>query len=687
MNRLDLKKNMDIIVGFAIMAIILMIIIPLPTFMLDVMLALNIGLSVLILLLTLMSKNVLELSIFPSILLVTTLFRLGLNISSTRLILSEGYAGNVIEAFGSFVVGGNYVVGIIIFLIIVLVQFIVITNGSSRVSEVNARFTLDALPGKQMSIDAELNAGAIDEKTAKRKRRELQQESDFYGAMDGASKFVKGDAIAGIVVTLINIIGGILIGVLMLKMTLGESVQTYIRLTIGDGLVSQIPALLISTSAGLLVTKADTEDSFADTLTSQLTSTPKALMMTGVVLLVLGLVPGLPKMSFFVLAITCILIGRIIKTDEKEEGIEVNENIEEYPVAPPLSTIEEISSLINIEAIQVDIGYGLIPLADESKGGDLSQRITSTRRRCATEMGLVLQPIKLKDDLQLEPNQYTIKIKGITVATYSLMPSMLLCMNPEGDDILIDGIKTIEPSYGVEAKWISKDKMEEAELYGYTVIDPSSIIITHLMEVIRLKSHELLGREEVKIMIDATKEKYPVVIEELLPDIMTIGEVQKVFQNLLKEGVPIKDRVTIFETLADNARIQKDIEFLTECVRTSLGRSICESIVDENNMISVVTLSKDLELYLESTLKKSPRGLYPDVDPEITTKLYTKIQALLHKYDYVEDKCIFMVSSPNIRSSFRKLIELLFPRVMVLSLTEIPNDVKIKAKDVLSLED
>lgn len=684
MNKLNLKNNMDILVGFGVIGIILMIIIPLPAFMLDIMLALNIALSVLILLLTLLSTNILQLSVFPSILLITTLFRLGLNISSTRLILSEGYAGNVVEAFGSFVVGGNYVVGIIIFLIIVLVQFIVITNGSSRVSEVSARFTLDAMPGKQMSIDAELNAGAIDEKTAKRKRKELQQEADFYGAMDGASKFVKGDAIAGLVVTAINIIGGIIIGILMLDMTFGESVQTYIRLTIGDGLVSQIPALLISTSAGLLVTKADTEDNFGDTLANQLTSAPTALMMTGAVLGVLGLVPGLPKIPFFILAVTCIICGRLIKKDAPESGMEILDEIEPTHMVPPLSTIEEISNLINVEAIQVDIGYGLIPLADESKGGDLSQRITSTRRRCATEMGLVLQPIKLKDDLQLEPNQYTIKIKGITVASYSLMPAMLLCMNPEGDEILIDGIKTIEPSYGVDAKWIAQDKVEEAELYGYTVVDPSSIIITHLMEVIRIKAHELLGREEVKIMIDATKEKYPVVIEELIPDIMTIGEIQKVFQNLLKEGVPIKDRVTIFETLADNARGQKDIEFLTECVRMSLGRSICETVIDENNSISVVTLSKELEDLITSKLRRSPQGVYPEIDPDTTTVIYGKIQAILEKYDFSEDRCIFMVS-PTIRGAFRKLIELLFPRVMVLSLTEIPNDVRIKAKDVLSL--
>lgn len=686
MKKLNLKNNMDILIGFAVIGIIMMIIIPLPPVLLDVMLALNIALSVLILLLTLLSTNILELSVFPSILLITTLFRLGLNISSTRLILSEGYAGNVVEAFGSFVVGGNYVVGIIIFLIIVLVQFMVITSGSSRVSEVSARFTLDAMPGKQMSIDAELNAGAIDEKTAKKKRKELQQEADFYGAMDGASKFVKGDAVAGLVVTAINILGGIIIGMLMLDMEFIESVQTFVRLTIGDGLVSQIPALLISVSAGLLVTKADTEDNFGDTLANQLTSAPIALMMTGAVLAVLGFVPGLPKVAFFTLAIIAIMVGKMLKKETvKKEALKIEEeNIDTTMMAPPLSTIEEISNLINIEAIQVDIGYGLIPLADESKGGDLSQRITSTRRRCATEIGLVLQPIKLKDDLQLEPNQYTIKIKGITVASYTLMPAMLLCMNPEGEEILIDGIKTIEPSYGVEAKWIAQDKVEEAELYGYTVVDPSSIIITHLMEVIRLKAHELLGREEVKIMIDATKEKYPVVIEELIPDIMTIGEIQKVFQNLLKENVPIKDRVTIFETLADNARNQKDIDFLTECVRMALGRSICESIVDEYNTISVITLSKDLEDMISSKLKRSPQGIYPEIDPEITTSIYSKIQAILEKYDFSEDRCIFMVS-PTIRSPFRKLIELLFPRVMVLSLTEIPNDVRVKAKEVLSL--
>lgn len=686
MEKLSFKKRFDIFVGFGILGIVLMIIIPLPPFLLDVMLAINIAFSVLILLLTLFSTNILQLSIFPTILLVTTLFRLGLNISSTRLILGQGYAGNVIESFGSFVVGGNYVVGVIIFLIIIIVQFVVITNGSSRVSEVSARFTLDAMPGKQMSIDADLNAGMMDEKTARKKRRELQQEADFYGAMDGASKFVKGDAIAGIIVTTINVLGGIVIGVVMLDMSFSESVQTYIRLTIGDGLVSQIPALLISTSAGILVTRADSDENFGSLLGKQLISVPTAIAMTGVVLIVLGLLPGLPKLSFFTLGIAAIAISFLLNKEEKEKALEEIESAQyqEEDVEPSIDTAEDVSSLINVEPIEVEIGYGLIPLADESNGGDLLQRIVSVRRQCAIDMGILVQPIRIRDNLQLNPNQYSIKIKGNVVAIYDLMPTMLLCMNPMGMSIDIEGIQTKEPTFGLDALWINKDKAEEAELYGLTVVDPTTILVTHLLEIIKSKSHELIGRQEVKAIIDATKERYSAVVEELIPDLMTLGEVQKVFQNLLREKIAIKDRVTILETLADHSRNTKDIELLTEYVRMAMSRSICSELVDESNSITVATLSMEVENLIGNNLQRSVNGTYPAVDPDTTNKIFTNIQSITENINFNNNRPILLVS-PKIRAPFRKLVEMVFPHVTILSLNEVPSDIQIKAQGVINI--
>lgn len=679
-----LKNRFDVLVAFGVMGIILMIIIPLPSFLLDILLVVNIALSVLILLMTLFSTNVLQLSIFPTLLLVTTLFRLGLNLSSTRLILGEGYAGNIIESFGNFVVGGNYVLGVIIFLIIIIIQFVVITNGSGRVSEVSARFTLDAMPGKQMSIDADLNSGMIDEKTALRRRRELQQEADFYGSMDGASKFVKGDAIAGIIVTAVNIFAGIIMGVMMLDMDFGEAAQTYIRLTIGDGLVSQIPALLISTASGILVTRADSDDSVASLAGQQLTAIPKAIMITGVVLFILGIMPGLPTLSFFSLGVGCVLIGMTLKKGEEKEKTEsISEDlaVEETAVT---NEVEDVSELLNIEALEVEIGYGLIPLADESSGGDLLQRISSIRRQCAIDMGIIVQPIRIRDNLQLEPNQYCIKIKGNRVATYTLMPTMVLCMDPMGLGLELEGIKAIEPSFGLEALWISKDKIEEAELRGYTIVDPSTILVTHLLEIVKDKSHELMGREEVKAIMDATKEKYSVIVDELIPDIMTLGEVQKVLQNLLREKVAIKDRVTILETLADNAINTKDIELLTEYVRMALNKGICEAFIDDENTITVATLSNEVERLIANNLQKSVNGTYPAVDPDNTNRIFNSIKEITESIAFANNRPVILVS-PKIRAPFRKLVEMVFPNVAILSLNEIPNDVQIRAQAVVNL--
>ncbi|RDY24544.1 flagellar biosynthesis protein FlhA [Romboutsia maritimum] len=685
MEKFDIKKRFDVLVSFGIIGIVLMIIIPLPPFLLDILLSINVALSVLILLLTLFSTSVLQLSIFPTILLVTTLFRLGLNISSTRLILGQGYAGNVIESFGNFVVGGNYVVGIIIFLIIVIIQFVVITNGSGRVSEVSARFTLDAMPGKQMSIDADLNAGMIDEKTARKRRRELQQEADFYGSMDGASKFVKGDAVAGIIVTTINIIGGIIIGVVMLGMSFDESIKTYISLTIGDGLVSQIPALLISVSSGILVTRADSDENFGTLVGQQLSSAPKALAITGIVLIILGLMPGLPKLSFFTLGLAAILIAYMLNKEDKESIEKLNiieENIES--TTGTREEAEDVSTLIDVEPIEVEIGYALIPLADESNGGDLLQRIVSVRRQCAIDMGIVVQPIRIRDNLQLNPNQYSLKIKGNVVATYDLMPNMLLCMNPMGLEFDMEGIKAKEPTFGLDALWIKTDQVEEAELNGFTVVDPTTILVTHLLEVIKSKSHELIGRQEVKTIIDATRERYGAVVDELIPDLMTLGEVQKVFQNLLREKIAIKDRVTILETLADHARNTKDIELLTEYVRMAMNRNICSDLIDENNSITVATLSMDVENMIGNNLQRSVNGTYPAVDPESTNRIFSSIQNLVEEINFYNNRPIIVVS-PKIRAPFRKLVEMVFPHVTILSLNEIPNDIKIKAQGVINI--
>ena len=685
MDKLNLKSKFDIFAGFAILGIVLMIIIPLPPFALDILLSVNIALSVLILLLTLFSTNILKLSMFPTILLVTTLFRLGLNISSTRLILGQGYAGSVIESFGSFVVGGNYVVGVIIFLIIMIVQFVVITNGSGRVSEVSARFTLDAMPGKQMSIDADLGAGIIDEKTARKKRSELQQEVDFYGAMDGASKFVKGDAIAGIIVTIINVIGGIIIGVVMMDMSFGEAVQNFIRLTIGDGLVSQISALLISVSAGILVTKSSSEKNFGNLLGKQLTSAPVTIGMTGAVLLVLGFLPGLPKLSFFTLGAGALATSFLLNKEEKEKNEEleaVQNDVEE--AKPSLEMAEDVSSLINVEPIEVEIGYGLIPLADEANGGDLLQRIVSIRRQCAIDMGILVQPIRIRDNLQLNPNQYSIKIKGNVVATYDLMPTMLLCMNPMGGEIDIDGIRVKEPTFGLDALWINSDKAEEAELYGLTVVDPTTILVTHLLEIIKSKAHELIGRQEVKLIIDSAKERYSAVVDELIPDLMTLGEVQKVLQNLLREKISIKDRVTILETLADNARNTKDIELLTEYVRMAMSRSICAGLVDETNSITVATLSLEVENIIGNSLQRSINGTYPAIDPDTTNKIFSSIQNTVESIHFNNNRTILLVS-PKIRAPFRKLVDMVFPNITVLSLNEIPSDVQIKAQGIVNI--
>ncbi|KQB78898.1 MULTISPECIES: flagellar biosynthesis protein FlhA [Clostridium] len=682
--RLDIKSNLDVVIAFGVIGIVLMIIIPLPKIMLDLLLALNITISIVIILITMFTTNVLQLSVFPTLLLVTTLFRLGLNISSTRLILTEADAGTIVSAFGDFVIRGNYVVGIIIFLIIVVIQFMVITNGAGRVSEVSARFTLDAMPGKQMSIDADLNSGMIDDAMAKKRRQDLQAEADFYGAMDGASKFVKGDAIAGIIVTIINIIGGIIIGVMFNGMDAGTAAQTYTKLTVGDGLVSQVPALLISTASGILVTRSGNDETFGDTVSNQLTAFPIATGIASAVMLFLGLVPNMPKIPFFVAAVAMGGLTYLLYKEDAAKQVEEVITEEEEIMQQERKEPENVMNLISVEAMEVEIGYGLIPLADESSGGDLLQRIASVRRQCAIEMGIVVQPIRIRDNLQLKTNEYIIKIRGTKVVSSELMPSMLLCMDPTGENSDLPGIKTIEPTFGLPAVWINKDQREDAEIKGLTVVDPTTVMVTHLTETIKNHSYELLGRQEVKLIVDNAKEKYSAVVEELIPDLLTIGELQKVLQNLLREKVPIKDIVTIMESLADNARNTRDLEVLTEYVRFSLSRTICNTVVDENRTINVVTLDPVIEDIVANNIQKSVQGSFPTVDPDTTTKILGAIKDTVESVYFYNNQPIILVS-PNIRPVFRKLIEMVFPQIMIISLNEVPNDVQINSEGVVRI--
>ncbi|KEI13167.1 flagellar biosynthesis protein FlhA [Clostridium novyi B str. ATCC 27606] len=679
------KNYFDMIVAFGVMGIVMMIIIPMPTAILDVFIALNITIGTVIILLTMFTTEVLQFSVFPTMLLITTLFRLGLNISSTRLILRDGYAGKIIETFGKFVTGGNYVVGVIIFLIIIIIQFVVITNGAGRVSEVSARFTLDAMPGKQMSIDADLNAGLISETDARERREKIQEEASFYGAMDGASKFVKGDAIAGIIITIINVIAGIIIGVVQKGMPASEAATTYVQLTIGDGLVSQIPALLISTASGILVTRSASSENFGNLLVKQLTGFPKVLAVASAVLFFLGIMPGFPKVAFFIFAAATGVSAYLLYKEEKESAVMQIQTEQEELIETEKREPENVTNLIAVEPMDIEIGYGLIPLADEASGGDLLQRIASVRRQCAIEMGIIVQPIRIRDNLQLQTNEYLIKIRGTVITKGELMPSMLLCMDPTGEEMDMQGIRTVEPTFGLPAVWINNDQREEAEIKGLTVVDPTTVMVTHLTETIKAHCYELLGRQETKMIIDTVKEKYDTVVEELIPDLMTIGEVQKVLQSLLKEKVSIKDMVTILESLADNSRNTKDIEVLTEYVRFALARNICNPLVDENGVLTVAVLSPELEDLISNNIQKSMQGSFPAVDPETTSSIFNSIKNILDSVQFYDNQPVILVS-PKIRPAFRRLIEMVFPQLIVLSLNEVPNDVEIRTEGVVTYQ-
>lgn len=683
-----LSKNVDVFVTLGIIMIVLMIIIPLPAWILDILLAFNLLISLIVLLTTMFTKEILEFSVFPTLLLVTTLFRIGLNISSTRLILGQGEAGEVINAFGSFVVGGNYIVGFILFIIIVIVQFVVITNGAGRVSEVSARFTLDAMPGKQMSIDADLSAGIITEEEAKIRREKMQREADFYGSMDGASKFVKGDAISGIAIVLINLIGGVVIGMMFMDLEAVEALQKFALLTIGDGLVSQIPALLISTSSGILVTRSATDKTLGKEISEQMTAYPKVLLIAGAIIGLLGLIPALPAGKFITVSAICIFGALALRKSRKKDLLANAEYgaLDDTAAEEALAAKEpeNVLTLLNVEPLEIEIGYGLIPLADQSSGGDLLDRITGVRRQCAVEMGIIVQPIRIRDNLQLATNEYSIKVKGTVIAKGEILCNHYLAIDSTGEGIPIDGITTVEPTFGLPAVWIPDNKKEEAEIIGITVVDPTTVLVTHLAEVIRKHAHELLGRQEVKMLIDNIGENYNAVVEELIPNLLTIGDVQKVLQNLLKERVPIRDLVTILESLADNSVTTKDIELLTEYARFSLARTICRGLVDENNVIRVSSVDMNLEQIIGDSIQKSFQGSYPALDPETTQKIFKAIEENMLSVIYNAGQPVILCS-PRIRPAFRKLTEIVFPNLTILSMNEIPTDVQIETVGMVSI--
>jgi flagellar biosynthesis protein FlhA len=670
-------NNADMLVAAAVIAIVMIIIIPIPPFLLDIFLTFSIAFALIVMLLTLFTTETLQFSVFPSLLLVVTLFRLSLNISSTRLILSEARAGSVIAAFGDFVAGNNYVVGLIIFVIITVIQFVVITNGAGRVAEVAARFTLDAMPGKQMSIDADFNAGLIDENAARTNRRKLQMEADFYGAMDGASKFVRGDAIAGIVIVLINILGGFAIGMAQMGMNFEEAIQTYILLTVGDGLVTQIPALLVSTAAGMLVTRSASEGSFGQDLSKQLLSFPRVMILTSGILLFMGLVPGIPPFPFILLSAATGFAAYTLLDEQKIEAKrkETAATREEQKPAPP----ENVLSLLAVEPLEIEIGYSLIPLTDPSQGGDLLDRITSSRRQCALELGIVVQPIRIRDNLQLPPGTYIFKLKGNEIARGELRYGHYLAMDPlEGENpTSLEGIPTREPTFGLPAVWIPTEKKEEAEMTGYTVVDATTVLITHLTETIKGYAHELLGRQEVKSLIDVVKEKQPAVIEELLPELLTVGEIQKVLQNLLRERVSIRDLVTIFETLADHARASRDIDLLTEYVRQSLSRTICTQYAEDGKM-RVISLDPRLEQKIADATQITAHGSYPVMEPQATQR-FMSLLSVKAEQEAMQGRQPVVLTSSRIRLPFKRLTERFLPHLAVLSFNEIATGVEVES--------
>lgn len=670
-------KKADFGVAIYLLAAVIFFIIPIPSILLDVMLAINISLAMIILFNALFAKEVLDMSFFPTLLLFTTIFRISLNVSSTRLILSTGEPGNVVETFGGFVGGGNLVIGAIVFIVLILIQFIVINKGSERVSEVTARFTLDAMPGKQMAIDADLNTGAITEKEARERRTKIQQESNFFGSMDGATKYVKGDATAGLIITFINLIGGTIMGVINGGLSAMEALQKYGILTIGDGLVSQVPSLLISLATGILVTKASSEADFGSMLVKQLFGIPKVLYIVGATITFLGIATPLNPVLFCALGIAFLAAGRKIQKDVKVEEIEEETNADET-AAEEIRRPENVVSLLQVDPIELEFGYGIIPLADVNQGGDLLDRVVMIRRQIALELGTVVPIIRLRDNIQLNPNQYIIKIKGIQVTEGEILFDHYMAMNPGYVEEEITGIPTFEPSFHLPAIWITEGQRERAESLGYTVVDPPSIIATHLTEVIRSHIAELLTRQDVSNLISNIKENNPALVDELTPKLLSIGEIQKVLQNLLQEGISIRDLLTIFENLADHAVTTRDTDVLTEYVRQGLKRAISSKYFPANETTSVVTLDPKVEQEIMGSVKQTEQGAYLTLDPEKTKNIMESLKQEVAKLENIGKNPI-VITSPIVRMYFKKLTEDYFKDLIVVSYNEVESNVELQS--------
>lgn len=673
----------DIVVSVGIIFMILMIIIPMPEFLVDIMLSMNISLSLLILLIAMFNREALDFSVFPSLLLITTIFRIALNITTTRYILLKGDAGDVIEAFGNFVMGGNAIVGFIVFIIIMIVNFMVITKGSERVSEVAARFTLDAMPGKQMAIDADLNSGMIDETQARTRRSKIQREADFYGSMDGATKFVKGDSIAGIIITFINLLGGILMGILYLNISAGEALQKYALLAVGDGLVSSIPSLLISAATGIIVTRSASEDNLGNDLRNQLFNNSTIMFIVSGVLFFLALTP-LPTLPYLVLSIVFAFVGNSIRVKGQEgEKADVKEEQVSKDDVEEIRRPENVLPLLNVEAIELEFGYGIIPLADKSQGGDLFDRLVMIRRQCALELGIIVPMIRLRDNIQLQPNEYIIKIKGVEVAGGSVLFDHYLAMNPGNADGELSGIDTVEPSFGLPAKWIDSKEREKAEIYGYTVVDPPSIIATHLTEIIKRYAHELIGRQDVKMLVDNLKETQPSLVDEVTPALLSLGEIQKVLANLLRESVSIRNFGTIIESLADYAQVTKDTDMLTEYVRQSMYRNITNQFMPQKEA-KVITMDQDVEKNIMESLQTTETGTYMALDPVRSKRLLNNINEQVEKALSLGEQPI-IVTAPIVRFYLKKFIEQLSSDIIVLSYNEIDPTAKIQSIGMVSV--
>jgi flagellar biosynthesis protein FlhA len=673
-------NNRNLFVAIFVVFIVLFIIVPLPTFILDILLVVNITLSLLILINAIYAKDALSMASFPTMLLFTTIYRLSLNIVSTRLIIGQGEAGAVIRSFGRFVGGNDLIVGAIVFLIIMIVQFLVITKGAERVSEVAARFTLDAMPGKQMAIDADLNSGLINEQEAKDRRKKIQREADFYGAMDGATKFVKNDAIFGIISTAVNVIGGIIMGLARDGDAIETVLEKYTVLTIGDGLVAQIPALLISVATGIIVTRAAAEDNLGSDLIKQLFNSSRVMYIGAGACLVL--MPILWQWSLLAVAGLLIFLGTRLESRKQAETIQEEKEIEEQEVEE-IRKPENVVSLLQVDPIELEFGYAIIPLADKNQGGDLLDRVVMIRRQLAIELGVIVPIIRLRDNIQLSPNQYVIKIKGVETARGELMLDHLLAMNPGTADEEIDGIPTTEPAFGLPAIWIHETQRDRAEMMGYTVVDPPSIVSTHMTEIIRRHIHELLSRQDVQTLIDNVKTTYPAIVEELVPKVMSLGEIQKVLANLLREGVSIRDMVTILETLADYAPITRDTDMLTEYVRQALGRAISKACISRGSA-DVITLDPKLEQLIMDSVQKTEAGSYIAMDPATSNRIVSNAASMSEKLAQAGKQPIIL-ASPVVRLYFKRLTENAIPGLVVLSYNELDPSLEISSIGMVTI--